>query len=186
MNDLTAQEQTWDALQSLKETYHYHFVNAEGPIEEVEQNILEELKYQSSLELHTRTYDRLRGLPLAKEITIHARQELVRRLDSYELEQTELFGRVVDLINGKFIGIIQRHALSGKAMVNSEDALFDEPGAIPILIDVFSERGFHAVVDKTIREIPDRFDLETGKITTRNKTVYRIQINFEGSDIRRG
>ncbi|MEE2642566.1 MAG: nucleoside monophosphate kinase [Planctomycetota bacterium] len=179
-------EQTWDALQSLKETYHYHFVNAEGPIEEVEQNILEELKYQSSLELHTRTYDRLRVLPLAKEITIHARQELVRRLDSYELEQTELFGRVVDLINGKFIRIIQRHALSGKAMVNSEDVLFDEPGAIPILIDVFSERGFHAVVDKTIREIPDRFDLETGKITTRNKTVYRIQINFEGSDIRRG
>ncbi|MEC9094231.1 MAG: nucleoside monophosphate kinase, partial [Planctomycetota bacterium] len=32
-------EQTWDALQSLKEVYHYHFVNAEGPVEEVEQNI---------------------------------------------------------------------------------------------------------------------------------------------------
>ena len=48
-------EQTWDALQSLRGIYHYHFVNAEGPIEEVEENILEELKYQSSLELDPRT-----------------------------------------------------------------------------------------------------------------------------------
>ena len=36
----TFKEQTWDALQSLKEIFHYHFINAQGPIEEVEQNIL--------------------------------------------------------------------------------------------------------------------------------------------------
>lgn len=179
-------EQTWDALQSLKETYHYHFVNAEGPIEEVEQNILEELKYQSSLELEPRTYDRLRVLPLAKDITLHARQELVRRLDSYELDQTELFDKIVRMINDKFIEIIKRHALSGKAFVNSEDPLFEEPLTIPILIDIFSERGYHAVVDKMITEIPDKFDLETGKITTRKKKTYKIQIIFEGSEIRRG
>lgn len=179
-------EQTWDALQSLKETYHYHFVNAEGPIQEVEQNILDELKYQSSLELQTRTYDRLRDIPLAKDITIHARQDLVRRLDSYELEKTELFEKVVDMINTKFIGIIKRHALSGKAIVNSEDPVFEESATIPILIDVFSERGYHAVVDKTIREIPSRFNLETGEIELSKKTVYRIEIMFEGSEIRRG
>src|SRR6185369_12607570 len=28
-------EQTWDALQSLEEIFHYHFVNAQGPVEEV-------------------------------------------------------------------------------------------------------------------------------------------------------
>ena len=179
-------EKTWDALQSLKETYHYHFINAEGPIDEVEQNILEELKYQSSLELEFRTYDRLRVLPLAKDITMHARQDLVRRLDGYELEQTELFEKVVNMINGKFMKIVERHALSGKAFVNSEDPLFEEPATIPILIDIFSERGYHAVVDKTISEIPDRIDLQTGEIHTRKKKVYRIQINFEGSEIRRG
>lgn len=42
-------EQTWEALQSLKETFHYHFINAQGPIEEVERNILHELEYQSTL-----------------------------------------------------------------------------------------------------------------------------------------
>ena len=48
-------EQTWDALQSLEEIFHYHFVNAQGPIEKVEQNILRELQYQSTLELDPRT-----------------------------------------------------------------------------------------------------------------------------------
>jgi adenylate kinase len=41
-------EQTWAALTSLKQLYHCHFVNAEGPIPEVQANIVKELKYQSS------------------------------------------------------------------------------------------------------------------------------------------
>ena len=49
-------EQTWTALTSLRQLYHYHFVNAEGPISEVQANILKELKYQSSLELDPRTF----------------------------------------------------------------------------------------------------------------------------------
>jgi hypothetical protein len=48
-------EQTWEALQSLKEIYHYHFINAQGPVAEVEGNILHELEYQSTLELDSRT-----------------------------------------------------------------------------------------------------------------------------------
>ncbi|MCA9128703.1 MAG: nucleoside monophosphate kinase [Planctomycetales bacterium] len=179
-------EQTWSALQSLKEIYHYHFINAEGPIEEVEANILRELQYQSSLELHSRTYDRLRPLPLAEDIVIHARQQLVNRLDSYELEHTDLFIRVVNLIQSKFMPIIQRHALSGRAQVNSEDTLFHNPLALSMLIDIFSERGFHAVVDKNIQSTVERVDLETGAVELREKTVYRVQINFKGSQIRRG
>jgi adenylate kinase len=179
-------EQTWDALQSLKDIYHYHFVNAEGPVAEVEENILKELQYQSSLELEPRTYDRLSPLPLAEEIILHARQELVKRLDGYELEHTELFIRTVELINSKFMPIIARHALSGRAIVNTEDSIFEDPLALSMLIDIFSERGFHAVVDKNMQEIPERVDLTTGRIYGRTKAVFRIQINFKGSDIRRG
>jgi adenylate kinase len=179
-------EQTWDALQSLKDLYHYHLVNAEGPIEEVEANILRELQYQSSLELESRTYDRLSPLPLAEEIILHARQELVRRLDSYELEHTDLFVRVVEIIKNKFMPIIARHALSGRAIVNSEDPMFDDPLALCMLIDIFSERGFHAVVDKHIQQIPEQVDLRSGYIQGRIKAVYRIQITFKGSEIRRG
>jgi len=179
-------EQTWDALRSLKEIYHYHFINAEGTIAEVEQNILSELEYQSTLELDSRTVERLRGVPVASQIIVHARQELVKRLDGYELEHASLFARVVGFIEGKIIPIVLRHAVTGVAHINSEDHLLDDPLALAMLIDVFSERGYHAAVDIHRIEIPDRFDLKTGAITCRIKKVFRIAINFQGSEIRRG
>ena len=179
-------EQTWDALTSLRQLYHYHFVNAEGPVAEVQANILKELKYQSSLELDPRTFQRLRDVPLAEELVVHGRQELVKRLDSYELEHTGLLTQIVNLVTTKFMPIVTRHALSGRAHVNSEDPIFNEPLAIPMLIDLFSERGYHAAVDKHIQEVPVRVDLTTGEIKSRTKVVYRIEINFEASKIRRG
>jgi len=179
-------EQTWDALQSLKEIYHYHFISAQGPVEEVEQNILHELEYQSTLELDSRTVDRLRGVPVASQIVIHARQELVKRLDSYELEHGPVFARVVVFIEEKILPIVLRHAISGTAHINSEDHLLDDPLALAMLIDVFSERGYHAAVDIHRIEIPDQFDLKTGRITSRIKKVFRIEIHFKGSEIRRG
>jgi len=179
-------EQTWTALTSLRQLYHYHFINAEGSVSEVQENILKELKYQSSLELDPRTFQRLRALPLAEELVVHGRQELVKRLDGYELRHPKLLGQMVDLVTHKFMPIIERHALSGRAHVNSEDPIFNEPLAIPMLIDIFSERGYHAAVDKHIQEVPERVDLKTGAITCRSKAVYRIEINFEASKIRRG
>jgi adenylate kinase len=179
-------EQTWTALTSLRQLYHYHFINAEGPIADVQANILKELKYQSSLELDPRTFERLRALPLAEELVVHGRQELVKRLDSYELDHTELLRQIVELVSDKFMPIITRHALSGRATVNSEDPIFNEPLAIPMLIDIFSERGYHAVVDKTIQQVPERVDLKTGEIKFRTNAVYRIQVTFEASKIRRG
>jgi adenylate kinase len=179
-------EQTWEALQSLKEIFHYHFINAQGPVAEVEENILHELEYQSTLELDSRTVDRLRGVPVASQIIIHARQELVKRLDSYELEHGSLFAGVVAFIEEKVLPIVLRHAISGTAHINTEDKLMDDPLALAMLIDVFSERGYHAGVDIHRIEIPDHIDLATGKVTSRVKKVYRIEIRFQGSEIRRG
>ena len=179
-------DQTWEALQSLKETFHYHFINAHGTLHEVEQNILKELNYQSTLELDPRTVDRLRHVPVANEIIVHARQELVKRLDSYEFGQPELFGQVVSFIAKKILPIVQRHAISGAALVNTEEPLLGDPTALAMLIDVFSERGFHAVVDIHRIEVPEKFDVATGLITCRMKKVFRIQLRFQGSEIRRG
>ena len=179
-------DQTWDALQSLKETFHYHFINAHGTLHEVEQNILKELNYQSTLELDPRTVDRLRHVPVANEIIVHARQELVKRLDSYEFGQPALFGQVVTFISKKIMPIIQRHAISGAALVNTEEPLMGDATALAMLIDVFSERGFHAVVDIHRIEVPEKFDVATGLITCRIKKVFRIQVRFQGSEIRRG
>jgi len=179
-------EHTWDALQSLKENFFYHFVNANGPIAEVEENITKELEYQSSLELDPRTYDRLRHLPLARDIVIHARQELVRRLDAYEFDHAELFQKVVAFAEKHILPIVLPHAISGVAMVNSENPLLHNALALAMLIDIFSERGYHAVVDLHRIEIPEKFDLKTGLISCREKKVFRITIRFKGSEIRGG
>ena len=179
-------EQTWEALQSLKEIYHYHFINAQGPIDEVEKNILSELEYQSTLELDSRTVDRLRGVPVASQIVIHARQEMVKRLDSYELEHGPLFAKVVAFIEEKIIPVVLCHAISGGAHINTEDKLLDDPLALAMLIDVFSERGYHAAVDIHRIEFPDYIELTTGKVISRTKKVFRIEIRFKGSEIRRG
>lgn len=178
--------QTYDALQSLREIFHYHFINAQGPLDEVKENILKELQYQSSLELDPRTFDRLSPLPIASEIIRHARQHLVRRLDGYEFDDPALMQKVVGLIEEKFMPIVLRHALTGRAYVNSEDPIFDHPVALTILLDIFSERGYHAVVDIHLQEIPDRVDMQTGRIICRVKKVFRFQIHFRGSEIRRG
>ena len=179
-------DQTWDALESLKEIFHYHFINAQGPIESVEQNILKELQYQSTLELDPRTFDRLRVIPVASAIIIHARQELVNRLDGYEMEHPVLFAQVVNFIETKVIPIVLRHAISGVSLINTENPVLDDPLALAMLIDVFSERGYHAAVDIHRLDVPEKFNLKTGEIQCRVKKVYRIQIRFQGSEIRRG
>ena len=82
--------------------------------------------------------------------------------------------------------IVIRHALTGRAFVNSEAGIFDDPLALAMLVDVFSERGYHAVVDIHRQEIPGSVDLESGKIECRIKKVVRFQIHFRGSNLRRG
>ncbi len=182
----TFKEQTWDALQSLKEIFHYHFINAQGSFETVEQNILKELRYQSTLELDPRTVDKLRIIPVASSIIVHARQELVKRIDGYALEHGELLEKVVTFIEKKMMPIILRHAISGVAHINTEDAVLEDPLALAMLIDLFSERGYHAAVDIHRIDVPERVDLTTGVIQSRVKKVYRIRIRFQGSEIRRG
>lgn len=179
-------EKTWDALQSLREVFFYHFINAEGTFAEVERNILNELQYQSSLELDEKTFDLMRSIPLASEIVVHARQDLVKRLDRYALEYETLFAQVIQIVKERFMPIVVRHAISGRATVNSVDDVFENPLAMAMLIDVFSERGYHAVVDKRLEQVPEKFDPETGHISCYTMSVYRIHIRFIGSEIRRG
>ncbi len=179
-------ERTYEPLQSLRDIFHYHFINAQGSLAEVQARIIKELQYQSSLELSEETYDLISPIPLASQIVQHARQDLVRRLDDYAERNAECFRQVIELIQDKFLPIIKAHAISGQAHVNIETLVFDDQLAISMFIDIFSERGFHAVVDQHRIEIPETIVAGTGKVITRVKKVWRVSIRFEGSEIRRG
>jgi adenylate kinase len=182
----TFNKSTFAALQSLREIFHFHYIDAEGDLPEVQKNILREFSYQSSLELTQEVFDLIHSIPVASKLATHARQELVERLEVYEAEQRPLFERVVRLIENKLLPIVRAHAITGHARINSEDELFDEPLALRMMIDVLSERGFHALVDIHKVEVPERVNLTTGEITCRTKKVYRIEIRYQPSDIRRG
>ena len=182
----TFKEGTYEALKDLQQIFHYHYIHAHGSIEEVEERILRELRYQSSLELGEKTFDVLRVIPVSDEIVRHARQDLVNRLDGYAQEQPELLSSVIQYIREKFMPIILSHAISGKAQINSENALFHDPLALRILLDVFSERGYHTTIDVRKVEVPQRVDLKTGAILLAEKRIYNFQVRYAGSEIRRG
>jgi adenylate kinase len=182
----TFKEVTYESLKSLREVFFYHYVNAHGTIEEVQRRIQDELRYQSSLELDQATFDRLSRIPIARDLSIHARQELVKRLDAYNGEQPDLFESAVGLINDKFMPIIRRHTMSGRAHINSESAILSNPQALAMIIDVFADRGYDTVIDIRRYDVPCRVNPETWEIELREKIVWRFTVNFPGSRIRRG
>ncbi len=179
-------ETNFEALQSLRKIFHFHFIDAEGSLPEVQQNILREFTYQSSLELSPEVFDLIQHIPIATQLGLHARQELVSRLEDYLLEHRGLLGAVVQFIEAKIIPIVRAHAMSGHAQVNSEDGILDDPLALRMVIDVLWERGFHATVDIHRVAVPERIDPETWEIRCRTKKVYQIEVRYPPSDIRRG
>jgi adenylate kinase len=184
----TFKNETHAALERLQNIFHYHFIEAEGPLDEVQRKIVEEFSYQSKLDLSEDVFGLVLNIPVARDLAAHARQELVERLEGYAENHRPLFEKVVKLVEEKMIPIVRAHAMSGHARFNSEEPLLgEEKGkALRMLIDVFSERGFHASVDVHRMEIPERVDLTTGQICCKTKKVYRIEIRFPPSDIRRG
>lgn len=177
---------TYESLKTLREVFFYHYVNAHGSVEDVQRRIQDELRYQSSLELDQTTYDRISGIPIARDLSIHARQELVKRLDSYNSENPELFEQAIQLIQEKFMPIIWRHTMSGRAHINSESPILAEPVALAMIIDIFADRGYDVVIDVRRYEVPYRLNPETWEIENREKVVWRFIVNFPGSRIRRG
>jgi len=182
----TFKEQTFDALASLRRDFHYHFVNADAPLGEVEKSIIAEFQYQSSLELGQATYDIIHHIPLASEVTRHARQELVRRLDAYEHAAAPLFRAVAAFIEAEVVSVIVRHALSGKCVVKSTNALFADPTTIDMVLDTLAERGYHAVHEEQHTALPCAIDRETGAIRCEDRVVHRFEIHFHPPELRRG
>ena len=182
----TFTDETYAALQKLRKDFHFHFINAEGDLAEVQRNIVQEFGYQSSLELSEGVFGLIQNIPVARQLAVHARQELVERLEDYVESHREKFEKVAKLIEEKMIPIVRAHAMSGNARINSEDQFLDDPMVLKMMIDVFGERGFHASVDVHKMDVPERIDLATGQIACRTKKVFRIEVRFPPSDIRRG
>jgi adenylate kinase len=179
-------EQTYSVLQSLKEVFHFHIINAQGDIASVERAIAREFQYQSSLELDDETFDAIRGIPLASEIVVAARQHLVERLESYQRESPDLFRRVIALIEADFVPALRLHAMTGLAKLTSDSEFFADPLVMAMLVDVLNERGYRTCATVEMREVPSHVEPSTNTVVTVRKPRYLFEMSFEGSRIRRG
>lgn len=143
-----------ESLQVVKHRFHFHFIDADAALDEVKRRVVDELEYQSSLELGEETFEAVRRFPLATELTGHARQELVRRLDHNYRAHRAVFDRVLDVILDEFEVIMRRQALTGRATIRSVNPIFADPRAAGIALDVLTERGFHASLDYLRQSVP--------------------------------
>ena len=151
----------------------------------MQERILKELRYQSSMELSDDTFGRLRLIPLASEVILNARHELVRRLDNYKARYSDLFDQVIAVIQNEFMHIIRRQALSGRAIIRSNNSVFNEKIAVDMALDLLTERGYTVVLDVRREKQPSRWE-KSGDIVMREVRVFEFQIDFARPSIRRG
>ncbi|EGG16079.1 adenylate kinase [Cavenderia fasciculata] len=168
----------YSTLTALKKHFPFSIIDASKSINEVQQSIIKEFKYQSSLELAEETYDMVQRIPLVSDIIVHARVDLVNRLDDYQFRHTDLFAAVINVIDKEFIPTIRRHAIAGSAIARISNSIFSNPLAIDMALDVLSERGFRATVDVRTTHIPHKINPQTMQIETIVHNEYSFRVEF--------
>jgi len=171
-------KQHYHAMLGLKERFQFHLIDASNSLEAVRNTIMREFEYQSSLELGTfffflfqfclrfvrflrtdqNTHDLIQHIPLASEIGTHSRQDLVRRLDNYQMNHSELFKEAVQFISSYFVPAIKRQAIGGRVLCRVDNQKCLDPIFVEMLLDILYERGYHVNVDSKISEVPRRID----------------------------
>ncbi len=139
---------------------------------------MHELTYQSALELGDSTLKAVSQIPLASEMTQHARQALVKRLDDDTARNPELLTRVVALIQSQFSGLIVQQALQGKAIIRSYSELLSEPMALDMLLDVLCERGYSVVLDYQKPKSVVSMDPATGQFNLGSDRLYEFHVTW--------
>ena len=167
----------YGTLLRLKEYFPFHIIDAMGSIAGVEQQIENELRYQSSLELSQRTYEHIKHIPLAKDLTHRTRERLVSRLDRYCQIHLDKFEKVLGLIDDEVIPLLRRNSLSGYALYQTTSELFCDGMGVDMMIDVLSDRGFSVSYRNELRPVWVEEDLKSSDHGT---------IPPLGSDLRSG
>ncbi|GKT34582.1 putative multi-domain containing protein [Aduncisulcus paluster] len=172
------EEETQEALSCFRELFDYHVIDANRPIDQVEKAIEEEFKYQSSLELDAITFDSIRNIPRSVDLTRHARQRLVRRLDTYQRDFKGVFSKVISVIENEIVPTLQIHAFSGCARVRVRDTVLAKDLAVQMLVDIMADRGFAVKVDRRTARDPSRVNIESGTIITDFRDEYIMDIEW--------
>ena len=61
---------------------------------------------------------------------------------------------------------------------------FENEIAVDTVLDVLSERGFHATAFKMVQHIPTKIDMQTGAIENEKMTTYVFDVRFKHAALR--
>jgi adenylate kinase len=184
-------DEVYGSLQAIKNDFHFSFINADGPPEEVKKQLLAEFRYQSSHDLGEEAYEAIRGVEPASLVIKQARTLLVTRLNSYAMDYAGLLGTVVEMLKSEFIHIVRRQSLAGRAIIRSNNPVLENPIAVNMVLDILAERGYFVVLDVQRTYVPVRLeptvhgDLNGPRITNRTEKVWVFNITFPRPQIRR-
>lgn len=146
-------DKTYDALKSLGTLFIFNLINAGGSLDSVRQNIEREMEYQSSIELNPDTFEVVAQLELASDITMNARQRLVRRMDDYATKTPEEFRHVAQVLKTDVYPVIRMHAISGRCSHVSHNTVFLDDWRLQMAIDILSERGFRVTSEPVVQGV---------------------------------
>lgn len=176
-------EEGYEPIRTLRSLFNYHFIAADGSIEEVRARVMREFAYQSSLELSDATFARLQTLPSAESISLHFRANLVKELDQYEARSPELVDECITIIQRDFLPQIRLCQSSGRAVVKSYHDIFQErTRALRIVVAILAERGFEVSVRRDEVHIPREVD-EHNRILNYTRKYVLFDIMFPKAKI---
>jgi adenylate kinase len=175
-------EHIWKSVQLLRSKFNYNFIDASGTKSQVIENVQMEMKYQSSLELSKEAFDMITTFPTAERLTRHARQSLIKRLDTYALKNAELFKSVLEILNNEFLHIMERQSLTGAAIIRTQNPILNQKLAVDMLLDVLLERGYNVVLDQ--ERIFRPISINGKNIEGKEVKVWRFSITFDVPHIR--
>lgn len=175
----------YNTILRLKSYFPFSLIDAMGGLQECRNQIVRELRYQSSLDLDEKTYAAIRHLPLAKDLVRVARQRLVFRLDMYCRKHYRLFTDIISLIDTEVIPLLKQCSLAGHAEYRTRHPLLlSSHLAVDMLIDILTDRGFSVAHFVEERVVPRRVDLRSGEISTLTEDVHSFRITFDKENIR--
>lgn len=182
-------DEMFHALQKIKDTFHFHFIDASGSPESVKEAIQREFAYQSSMELSDAALDMVRAVMPADQVIRHARQKMVQRLNAYARDHTDLLHQVIELISTDFTPLLMRQALAGEAFIRSNSPLLENGLAINMALDLLAERGFTVVLSVHRERIAHRVEpavpSQAAKVHNRVLKTFEFRVTFPRPRIRR-
>ncbi|KAG2176041.1 hypothetical protein INT44_000520 [Umbelopsis vinacea] len=94
------------------------------------------------------------------------------------MQEPKTLQKAIQWIDHTVVPQVTRHAISGAAMIRTEDCALSNGHFVDMVMDVLSERGYHVSFESRTTHIPCKVDMKTGDISLEHRDVYVLNVHF--------